>query len=190
MKLCQVLSVGLLSLALLASCAHVQPSVESRPDLSGYARWIVLPFQTDGFLDRYGAEISDQVVIALLREKPALRIVDRLAGSGRLGETGGDIDSLDLGGIGLSKLGADLVIVGSVLAQLETLNRGDSIRQAYVTATIRAVDAGTGSVIWADRISATAEYRVRDYTYVTDSELREQAIARLATKVAQTLTRR
>jgi hypothetical protein len=52
------------------------------------------------------------------------------------------------------------------------------------------VNAGTGDVIWADRISATAEYRIRDYTYITDSELREEAIGRLATKVAQTLTRR
>ena len=190
MKPYQVLSIGLLALVLLTSCAHVRPAVESRPDLSGYAKWVVLPFQTEGFLDRYGSEISDQVVIALLKEKPTLRIVDRLAGSGRLGETDGDPDSLTLRGAGLSKLGADLVIVGSVMAQLETLTRGDSIRQAYVTATIRTVDAATGNVIWADRISATAEYRVRDYTYITDSELREEAIARLATKIAQTLTQR
>jgi TolB-like protein len=188
MKRFRVLSIALLSLFVFTSCAGVHPPAQPGPDLSAYRSWIVLPFQTQGFLDRYGSEIADQVVIELMKEKPSLRVLDRAAARTNRGDGGSGGDSLDIDNVPLGQMGVDLALVGSVLAQIETLNRGDAVRQAYVTATIRAVDAKTGAVVWAERISETAEYRIRDYTYLSDSELREEAITRLAAKIARTVT--
>jgi hypothetical protein len=180
-------------------CAR--PAVRVSADLSAYRAIAVLPFSTEGFLERYGSEVADQVVIELLQRQPGLRIVGvpavaaaDTAGSRGGGASGGDRESRLTEAARAS--GATLIVTGSCVVRMDWVRRAWTSRQAYATATVRAVDTRDNRVVWAGRETATAESQaygaggdtVGIRVESSDSELREEAIVRLAGRIAERLT--
>lgn len=186
--------------SLLVLCGCVRPVPRPSFDLSAYGAVTVLPFRTDGFLDRYGSEVADQVVIELLQRDPGLRIVDLpaaavsdTAGEGGTGAGGRDPEVRLAEAARAS--GATLVVTGSCVVRMDWVRRAWTSRQAYATATVRAVDPRDNRVVWAGRETATAESQaygtIGDTSGIrvesSDPELREQAIVRLAGLIASRL---
>jgi hypothetical protein len=188
----------LAGMSILSGCARPVP--HPSPNLSAYGAIAVLPFRTEGFLERYGSEVADQVVIELLQREPGLRIVSVPAtavsdtAGERGGETGGGDREARLTAAALTS-GATLVVTGSCVVRMDWVRRAWTSRQAYATATVRAIDPRDNRVVWAGRETATVESQAYGAAGDTlglriessDPELREQAIVRLAGRVAARL---
>jgi hypothetical protein len=182
---CKILPVLAFSLGLF-SCATMKTPPPKAVDVSAYKTVTVLPFAGQGFRDHSGSEFADQVVIELMKQHPRLTIVDPAAlGGDYRPAAAGDSAS---GHVSFASLGADLVITGTFSLRMEDLVRTDSLRQAYASATVRAVDAHTGRIIWAGRMTEESERRLHSFVSTSDAELRQDAMEALARKIAQNFT--
>jgi hypothetical protein len=180
-----------LALSLLTGC--VRPAGVPSLDIHAYGTVAVAPFRAEGFLDRYGSEVADQLVIELLQRDPSLHLV-KLEEPRDEGRPPAD-EASDAFAREARASGADLLLTGSCVIRVGWLRRAWLARQAYATATILAKDARDGRVVWAGRETAVAESQAFPAQAdtagirqdVSDPELRETAVARLAAAIAKQL---
>lgn len=181
-------------LAVVLPVGCVRPAGAPSLDLRVYGTVAVAPFRAEGFLERYGSEIADQLVIELLTRDPSLRLVRlEVPGPEEPSTPGAAVsDALTRDA---REAGADLLLTGSCVIRLGWVRRAWLSRQAYASATILAKDTRDGRVVWAGRQTASAETQAysaeADTTGirqdVSDPELRETAISRLAAEIAKQL---
>jgi hypothetical protein len=181
--------VPLVVLLLGSSCASNLP----RPlDYSAYRAITVLPFQTEGFLERYGAEVADQVIIEIIDRDPNFPVVERAEVDQILRERGLNPGAV-LAETHPSLIPADLIVTGSVALAVEDIDRPGPARQARLTATVRAIETDSGRIVWAARFRGSGDELLSSqadgtlYRYRSDAELREQAIQDLAEKIVRGL---
>ncbi len=188
---CLARHFGLCCALFSLSCAS-GPS-PSPPNLAPYGAIAILPFQTEGFLERYGSEIADQLTIEILVLAPAFPVVERTFLDRVLEERKirGEAYSEQPDTEGL--IPADLFVTGSVAFSLDVVGRPLATRQAHLSATVRAIEASTGKVVWGGRFSETADELLNQgsdiapYRLESDAELREEAIEKLARSIAKAL---
>lgn len=187
MSTVRTLAVALVVLILGASCAARGP----RPlDYSQYHTISVVPFQTEGFLERYGAEVADQVIIEILARDPEFPIVERAEVDRLLRERSLRAET-ERSGAGPALIPADLLIAGSVAYAVEDLARPGPAREARLTATVRAIETDSGRIVWAARFRGSGDELLSSqaggslYRYQSDAELREQAVQDLAVRIVR-----
>jgi TolB-like protein len=187
MNTVRTLAVALVVLLLAASCAARGP----RPlDYSQYHAISVVPFQTEGFLERYGAEVADQVIIEILARDPEFPIVERAEVDRLLRERSLRAET-ERSGEGPTLIPADLLIAGSVAYAVEDLVRPGPAREARLTATVRAIETESGRIVWAARFRGSGDELLSSqaggslYRYQSDAELREQAVQDLAVRIVR-----
>ncbi len=179
------------AVVLIAGCSSV-PRVPSTLDYSQYRAIAVLPFRTEGFLERYGAEVADQVIIEIISRDPTFPVVERAEIEQLLLERGMWANDLHASKLP-TLLHADLILTGSAALAVASVDRPGPIRQARLTATVRAIDTASGRIVWAGRFSASGEdlliYETdgTPYRYQSDAEIREQAIRKLAEQIVRGL---
>ena len=186
-----VRALAAVSVVLFVGCASAPPFPPPL-DFSSYGAIAVLPFQTEGFLKRYGAEVADQIIIAILARDPRFRIVERAQVEQVLRERGLHAGNLPAD-TGSTLIPADLILTGSVAFALEDIERPGPRRQARLTATVRAFETASGRIVWAGRFLGLEEDLLiyegdgTYYGYQSDSEIREEAIQKLAQDIVQGL---
>lgn len=158
-------------------------------DYSQYGTVAVLPFQTEGFLERYGAEVADEVIIQWMQKDPAIRIVERSLLPEILEE-----HKLSVGGGGAVEgpPAAEIIVTGSTWFTVESVVYPSSARRAYLTATVRAFEPASGRIVWSARETGEAEVagvssQASGVFVLSDSELREAAIINLAQNIVRHL---
>ena len=181
--------------AAVLACASILPAGCAKRipipqfDYSRYRTVAVLPFQTEGFLERYGAEIADEIIIQWMAKDPAVQIVERSALSEMLEEQKLRANG---GSAGTALQAADLVLTGSTWFTIENVTYPNSERRAYFTATVRAFEPASGRIVWSARergdatVSGVASSTSTDWA-VSDSALREQAVFTLAANIVRHL---
>jgi len=192
--------IWLLLLLPFAGCGRRE--LPAAIDISPYSSIAVVPFRTDGYFERYGAEIADQVVIELIDREARLRVVELPPPSPAPPGAEPEEDPVDALARAAREAGADLLVSGSCLVRVDWVRRAWLARQAYATATVRVVDTRQNRVLTAWRETATSEtqalpvpsegYPVEPDTVAfrvdrSDPELREAAIVQLATRIVSRL---
>jgi TolB-like protein len=186
-----VKALAAVSLILIAGCSST-PQPPPALDFSSYRAIAVLPFQTEGFLERYGAEVADQIIIAILDRDPRFPVVERAEVDQVLRERALNAEK-PRADTGSPLIPADLIVTGSVAFAVENVDRPGPLRQARLTATVRAFETGSGRIVWAGRFLGSGEdllsYQTdgTSYRYQSDAEIREQAIQKLAEEIVQGL---
>ncbi|MFC1573347.1 hypothetical protein ACFL6M_07090, partial [Candidatus Eisenbacteria bacterium] len=157
-------------------------------DYSRYRSIAILPFDTEGFLLRYGSEIADQVIIELLKRDPGIPIVERARVDDILRERTIH-EEVSPGRLATAELvPADLILTGSVAFGIENIDLPGPTRQARLSATVRVFETDSGQIIWAARFSVTADDLLEwEYRRGSDLELRESVIERIAEAIAKSL---
>jgi hypothetical protein len=185
----RTLVIAMIVLFVACSCA---PSLPHALDYSSYRAIAVLPFQTEGFLERYGTEVADQVIIEILDRDPEFPVVERAAVDQVLRERDLQTGVLRMG-VDPTLIPADLIVTGSVAFAVESVDRPGPARQAYLTATVRAFETDSGRIVWAGRFRGSGSELLSSYAdgtpyrYSSDAELRERGIEELAEKIVKGL---
>ena len=185
-------SVLVLAACLLAAACSSSPRRPQPLDYSAYQAIAVLPFQTDAFLLTYGAEIADQIIIEIIERDPSFPIVERahvdeVFREHRLLREGVQVPA------NAALLPADLILTGSVSFAVENVQSPGPVRQACLSATVRAFETRSGRIVWAGRFSGLGEdlleYEANGelYRYLSDAEIRDEAVWQLARAIVDGL---
>jgi TolB-like protein len=179
----------------LGGCAHLEmvpPSV----DVAAYHRIAVLPFASDSYFSTVGTELTDEVVVDLLKHAPGIEVMERARVDALLQEQslarGGVLDPQTAVGLG-KMLGVQGLVMGSISLAIGNIRPTPLTAQriANGVATVRLIDAATGRVVWSERKrSDFAQFLTTEpdntVSYVwTDQEMIQRVIQDLARTIAQ-----
>lgn len=184
-----------LSLLLTSACAQrvlVQPSL----DVARYDRIAVLPFVTDSYLSSSGNLLADEIVLNLVKNAPALDVIERSRIDDLLREQNlaqhKIVDSESAVSLG-RLLGVRAIATGSFSASVGTIEpvTGSRQRVAEGVAIMRVIDVETGKIIWSQREeSQYAVFFGSDHHSAlvskTDQEMIQEVMKDLALNLSQT----
>jgi len=188
-----VFAISVLALLMTSACARrvlVQPTL----DVARYDRVAVLPFETTSILSTIGNQLADEIILNLVRNAPALDVIERTRIDDLLREQNlarsrvvDPTSAVSLGRL----LGVRVIVTGSMSIGVETIEPvlNSRRRVAVGIAIMRLIDTETGKIIWSQREeSQSATFLGEGQSYLnvkTDQDMIQDVVRDLARSLAQ-----
>jgi TolB-like protein len=183
--------IGTLALGGCAQRILVQPTV----DMTRYPRLAVLPFTTDSAFSTIGNQLADEIILNLLKQAPALEIMERTRIDMLLQEQNLARQGITTpeSAVSVGRLmGVQAIITGSITLSIGEIRPTPDTVQRVVSGmcTLRLIDTETGKILWGDHqesqysifILESGQSRV---ILKTDQEMVEVVMKELAQNLAQ-----
>lgn len=162
----------------------------------------IVPFETESALSNFGAQVSDEVIVALLEHAPHLKIMPaagvRTLLTGASVAVGGLPDAHAIHDV-KDALRCRYLMTGNLYASIGDVRftQAYSNRIATGSVTVRLVDCDSLDVVWAKHIessySTTLWYSsatAAPTTYLTDGQLLAGLVRNLGQEIASSFYRR
>lgn len=197
-----ILILAIFSFLLLAGCTRYSIRTNDRQPLpvtfiKPGAKIAILPFETESALSNLGTQVSDELTAFLLENTNNIKIVSPpnvqrfLVNSNIISSGIPDMHTLHSIKEGLK---CDYVLTGNLYTSIGDVRYSATFtnRIASGSVTVRLIECDSAKVVWAKHFQDN--YQTTNYysqtgnptiTYLTDGQLQEQLIHRLAEDIAQ-----